>query len=30
VEMLTRYAHEAGRGVASPTEARSLMGLAGT
>jgi len=29
VEMLARYAREAGRGIASPAEARSLMGLAG-
>jgi 3-keto-5-aminohexanoate cleavage enzyme len=28
VEMLARYAREAGRAVASPAEARSLMGLA--
>ena len=30
VEMLARYAREAGRAIASPTEARSLMGLTGT
>ena len=28
VEMLARYAREAGRTVADPAEARSLMGLA--
>jgi uncharacterized protein (DUF849 family) len=28
VEMLVRYAREAGRAVASPAEARGLMGLA--
>jgi uncharacterized protein (DUF849 family) len=30
VEMLARYAREAGRAIASPTEARSLMGLTAT